>query len=160
MAEEVTNVSDLASSMLFDPTGKLYDVAFSDDYAKMLPAALARAEWEDYRTRFMPYEDELMQKTHYMNPGIVQEEIDQAQPYVSQAIDMGQATQRRRLQSLGKEMKGTAAIQSAKGWDRQRSLSTVDAANRIRQRIATRSRDIAFGGLQAGRTTAGASGGY
>lgn len=116
-----------------------------------VPAAIARAQWDDYAKRFMPFEDTVMNQTYYSNPGIVDETIQQARPMVDAAINTGQQIQTRRLEALGQHVTPEAQLRMAEGWDSQRALARVDAANRIRQNIAERSRNIAFGG------TAGAS---
>ena len=48
MADE----TKLSTADLFEPGGQLKDMAFDDDYLKLLPGALARAQWDDYREAY------------------------------------------------------------------------------------------------------------
>lgn len=142
MADE----TKLSTADLFEPGGRLKDMAFDDEYLKLLPGALARKEWDTYITDFMPFEDMLMQQTHYENPAMVGKAIEGARPTVSSAIELGKGAQGRRLQALGQYVSPEAQARIDKGWARQESKAHVDAANTIRMNIAERSRNIAFGG--------------
>jgi hypothetical protein len=111
-----------------------------------LTADVARAQWEDYKKRFMPLEDALMNQTVYGNPAIVEQSITAAMPRVDSAINLGQKAQTRRLEMMGQNVTPEARAELDKTWGNQRTLARVDAANQIRQNIAARSRELAFGG--------------
>ena len=128
---------------------------FKDDPAKVT-AELTRKQWEDYKARFMPTENRLMQMTSYMNPGIVNEQIQQAVGtggYVTRALDSSAAQAQRGFARYG--LTPNAAQQRAISRDTglTRSKAVVDAANRIRQNITDRNQQIATGSIpNAGRS--------
>ncbi|MDF1551926.1 MAG: hypothetical protein P1P84_02635 [Deferrisomatales bacterium] len=131
----------------FNPNGTLTDWALQDQQSLDLPGIILREQWDDYASRFMPYEDALMNMTHYNNPGMVDEAIGDAMPAVNSAIDTGRQTQQHRLSALGQRPTQETQLRMDEDWDRQGALARTDAANRIRQNIAARSRNIAFGGV-------------
>lgn len=128
--------------------------AYSDKNLPQLTANITRSQWEDYKARFMPFEDAVMDQTVYNNPGIVSQEIGRALPGVDSAIDISQGTQQRRLAAMGQRLSYGQQAGLDSFWDQQKALSRADAANQIRLNIAARSRDIAFGGGTKGAITA------
>lgn len=135
------------------------EMKIGDVSKKKLPgisATIARSQWKDYLRRYVPFEESLFQQTYYDNPKLVQGTLNTELPRVRSAINLGQQIQSRRLRALGQYVSREAQTRLDRTWDSERALATVDAANRIRQNIADRSRDIAFGGTGSttGRTTA------
>lgn len=128
------------------PLGTLAPDAYSDENLPKLSATIARSQWEDYKARFMPFEDAVMAQSVYDNPAIVGQEIGRALPLVDSAIDVSRGTQHRRMEALGQKPTWAQQHGMDQFWDQQKALSRADAANQIRMNIAARSRDIAFGG--------------
>lgn len=149
----VNTIQTTIAPPVYNPTLVNY-ASFSADPAAVT-GALTRAQWADYKQRFMPYENALMGLTSYNNPGIVQQEVDQAVGsggYVQQAaagaVDQFNRNTARMGLSMTAEQRDAAARQSSLG----KSKSVVDAANMIRRRIAERDQQIAIGAVpNAGR---------
>lgn len=90
-------------------------------YASNTMAALTRAEWDDYKTRFMPYESRLAELATTGNVG---EQITKAGGLVDASF--GQA---RQSQQEGLEMYGVSADQQTEAAN-SRGLSLAHAASR------------------------------
>ena len=117
----------------------------SNTYASDTWADITRAQWEDYLNRFVPREDALMNMTTYENPGVV----DSTMAIGKQAAAIGyDATQRMNQQAAGRY--GAALTQGyQQNQDRRdnvgKSAAIVNEANRIRQELQDRNRQIALG---------------
>lgn len=135
------------------------DALNTGDNIALAAPLMMRMNWDDYATRFRPFEDALIQQTHYANPDLVPDALTAGEQQVGSAIDLGQATQQRRLQAMGQYVSPEAQGRMDQTWGNQRALAQADAANRIRQNIAERSRNIVLGGTTAAKpnptTTAG-----
>lgn len=120
-----------------DPSSKTYA---SDTWAD-----ITRAQWQDYLDRFVPREDALLNMTTYENPGLV----DSTMAIGKQAAAIGyDATQRMNQQAAGRY--GAALTQGyQQNQDRRdnvgKSAAIVNEANRIRQELQDRNRQIALG---------------
>lgn len=90
-------------------------------YASKTMAALTRAEWDDYTTRFMPYEDQLAQLA---TTGDVSSQISTARGLVDASFD-----QAKKSQSQGLEMYGVSADKQTQSAN-SRGLSLAHAASR------------------------------
>lgn len=128
--------------------------AFAADPAQVT-GALTRAQWADYKNRFMPYENALMGLTSYNNPGIVGMEVDQAigdHGYVRKATDGAADQFQRNVSRMGLSMTDEQRLAVQRQQQLGTSKSAVDAANMIRRRIAERDQQIAIGAVpNAGR---------
>lgn len=129
------------------------------DYAKLqddpanVVGALTRAQWEDYKLRFQPMEEQLMNMTSYKNPAVVAAEVDKAKAGAVQASQVAQGVTGRNMARYGLSM--NTAQQAAQDRSNQLATSTaaVDAANRARFGITDRNRAIAVGASpNAGRS--------
>ena len=116
-------------------------------------AELIRAQWEDYKQRFRPVENALMQETGYANPQRRGMAIAEGKAAVNSAFDLSAGIDQRNLGRKG--MKRTADQQMVydrlQGLDRAAALT--DAEQRIGQLSDDRDRQIAAGGIpNAGRS--------
>lgn len=144
-----------------DPAMLINYKQFEKDPATVT-AAITRKQWEDYQSRFVPFENQLMGMTSYSNPAIVQQEIraaiggtDSERPtgYVQGALDNAAGQRQRTFQRYG--MAPSARQQAAIGSSdtMSRSTAVVDAANRIRRNISSRNAQVASGAVpNAGRS--------
>lgn len=150
--------------------------SFEDDPAKVT-AEITRKQWDDYQSRFVPFENQLMDMTSYNNPGIVNQEIRAAigegnpaqtyrtgrgaifqipatgRGYVHKALDNAESQQKYQFQRYGMAPtdQQQTAIQSQNSLNRSKTV--VDAANRIRRNISDRNMQIASGAVpNAGRS--------
>ena len=71
------------------------------EFATRTLAALRRAEWDDYQTRFRPVEDILF---GFVQPVRAQQVGASAQAQFNQGFDRSQDAQQRQLQGLGLQM--------------------------------------------------------
>lgn len=108
-------------------------------------AKLARAQWEDYIARFRPLENQLMQMTTYENPAIITEEISKGQKYLGNQYDATIQNQAIQMQSYGISPTGEQRAVNERVAALGKAAALADAANRIRQRLIDRNREIAFG---------------
>ena len=109
-------------------------------------------QYEDYIARYQGTENALMDMTSYNNPDLVNDEVAASTNTVNSAMATAAANQQYAYQHLG--MAQTAETQQANTARNSLNTSTavVDAANKIRQRIADRNQQIALGSTpNAGR---------
>lgn len=111
-----------------------------DNYAK-----LTRAQWEDYKRRFVPIEDELINSTSYANPEVLTKAIGQGKEAVNKTFDVSSEMQNRAIGRYGISQDPAQIALRRRMEGLNRSAAIVDAANRIRQRIADRNREITTG---------------
>lgn len=94
--------------------------------ARETQAALARAEWDDYKARFFPLEDDLIGR--YNNEGIRNDAIAENVSAVGTAFDSNAGTQERRLSRYGTSL---APDQKA-ALDRDNQVSKVAAITDVK----------------------------
>lgn len=127
---------------------------FKDDPADVT-GQLLRNQYTDYMNRYRGAEDSLMAMTTYQNPELVNQEIQQAigsGGYVRKALNTAEGIQQRSAARFGAIQDADTQQAVARSNDLNRSMAVVDAANRIRQRLATRNQQIAVGTVpNAGR---------
>lgn len=111
-------------------------------------ATITRAQWEDYKKRFNPIEDQLL--AAYGNPAMRESAITAAQGLTNKAFDTAEATEARELSRYGvtRNADETAANIRTKGLSRTAAL--VNAANKTRQHIAERDIQLASGSIPSG----------
>jgi hypothetical protein len=130
----------------------------SKTYAADTWAKITRSQWADYENRFVPYEDALMNMTTYGNPGLVDSAITRGTQAPRQGFDsaqrMNEQHQARYGAALTRGYDQTQERQNNVG----RSAAIVNEANRIRQELTDRNREIAFGASNQS-VAAGAVGG-
>jgi hypothetical protein len=121
--------------------------ALKDDPSKVT-ANLLRNEYQDYLDRYAPIEQQMYDLTTFRNPGLVQQEIDQAigaDGYVSKALAGGVQQQQRSAARYGLSL--NPHQQAAQ--DRQNNLTAattkVHAANTIRRGLSERNDQIMLG---------------
>lgn len=144
-----------------DPAMLINYKQFEEDPATVT-AAITRKQWEDYQSRFVPFENRLMGMTSYNNPAIVQQEIraaiggaDSERPtgYVQGALDNAAGQQQRTFQRFGMAPSERQQAAIASQSSLTRSKAVTDAANRIRRNIADRNMQVASGAVpNAGRS--------
>jgi len=112
----------------------------SDNYAR-----LTKAQWADYQKRFVPIEDELINSTTYANPQVLTKAIGQGREATNKAFDVAEQTQQRAVGQYGITQDPAQIALRRRMEGLNRSAAVVDAANRIRQRISDRNREITSG---------------
>lgn len=111
--------------------------------------AITKAQWEDYQTRFVPIENQLMNMTTYNNPALAGQEIGKAQSQTARSYDNFAQAPAIQLNRYG--MTETADQQATS--NRLNGLgktgAVVDAANNIRLKLVERNQLIASGAAPA-----------
>lgn len=136
----------------YGPNGNLVDWKKFQKSPSKIMAQLLRKQYEDYIARYQGTENALMDMTSYNNPELVSEEVATATNTANNAMAAAAANQQYAYQHLG--MAQTAETQQANTARNSLNTSTavVDAANKVRQRIADRNQQIALGSTpNAGR---------
>lgn len=120
-------------------------------------AQVTRAVYDDWKQNYLPVALEMMNQTTYNNPGLMAENVTQAVGNVNSSFNSAQDQQDRTLSRFGISRTGQAQEVSDRMESLSKSASIVDAANRIRQNLADRNRQVALGGIPnlAGKTYGG-----
>lgn len=121
--------------------------AFKDDPAKII-GKLTRAQYDQYLQLFAPVEQQMYDKTTLRNPGLVNSEISKATGaggYVNRALDSAAGQQQRSFARYGLTPNAAQQQSIDRNQALTRSTATVDAANRIRQRLGERDEQIMIG---------------
>lgn len=113
---------------------------------------LTRAQWADYVQRFSPVENRLMDMTTYNSPEITAHEVERGTATAGQAIDVASRGRALNRAQYGLTARAGQQALEARQDNIARSTAVVEAANRIRQNLIERNRNIAVGGVpNAGR---------
>tara|TARA_B110000211_G_scaffold207569_1_gene243447 strand:- start:241 stop:648 length:408 start_codon:yes stop_codon:yes gene_type:complete len=106
-------------------------------------ATLVRGEWEDYKSRFAPWEDRLID--FQKDPGVTDRAVDSARESTNQRFDVGIGEYQRNKMRLGES--GLLGEGESRGLDLAKAKSSVQATNDARAYSADRKEKIMSGGL-------------
>jgi len=106
-------------------------------------ASISRAQWEDYKARYLPLESQLM--AGYKNPWEQQSAINESVSLSQGAFDAATATKQRELSRMGIGSGNLQGLQRRQEIDK--TAATVDAMNTARQHIVDRDKMLLSGGL-------------
>ena len=113
-----------------------------------MAAQVTRATYEDWKSTYLPVALQMMnEETAYNNPALVSKGVTQAVTNVNKSFDNAAAQQQRMASRYGVGISSEQQAVNDRVNNINRSTSVVDAANRIRQRLADRDRAIALGGV-------------
>lgn len=160
MTDNYDTLSEIAGAVQQPPKtmvnadGTINYVDFTSDPSG-ITAALTRQQYQDYMSRFAPIENRLLGMMSYDNPEAVNMEVQSAigqGGYVQSALNRNQGQQRYAFNKLGVDQTAQAKQAMDTSNNLNRSTAVVDAANRIRQKIADRNQMISVGAVpNAGR---------
>jgi hypothetical protein len=119
----------------------------TDHQASNATATLARSKYDDWKLRFFPKVDELMNMTTYMNKELVPTETANAVKLTNQSFDTVTAGQDRNVARFGMTQTAEQKAAQDSALSLGRSTATVGAENNTRIALKDRDRAIATGGL-------------
>lgn len=105
-------------------------------YARNTRAALLRSEYGDWKTRFLPIEDTLLDA--YKNPAIREQAQEQGADLFQRGADASDAAANRRLASFGLTLTPEQQASRDRSSNLQRGLGQVDVFNRTARAIDDR----------------------
>ena len=108
-------------------------------------AAISRAQWEDYKARFVPLENQLI--SGYNNAGDRAAQMNAAVNLSNQAFDSSVGMQNRNLSRYGVNTGIGAGATRSLGLGR--TAATVDAMNTSRQHMNSRDQILLTGGISS-----------
>lgn len=114
-----------------------------DDQASRTAAAIARAQYEDYKNRFVPIRNMLVEEATTGYQDQLDASMNRTRSAVSGAYDRAEGMQRRRLERYGVNAPGA-------DFSRGETSSMVGGLNMTRQRSKERKMNLAYGGMNAG----------
>ena len=123
--------------------------------ASDLLAAVTREMWEDYKKRFFPLEEQLMGMTTYKDPSLMEREVEKGQGRVEATFGSLWVTAVRRASSYGQSWDAAQYQANLNAHRLDKTAALADAANRIREKIIERDREIATGASTAEKTYPG-----
>jgi hypothetical protein len=138
--QEITPLNETQSAPSEAPLRLAPGGSASGNYAN-----LTKAQWQDYQRRFVPIENELINSTTYANPQVLTKAIGQGREATNQAMDVSEKTQQRAVGQYGITQDPAQLTLRRRMEGLNRSAAVVDAANRIRQRVSDRNREITSG---------------
>jgi len=110
-------------------------------------AAVAQAQYNEWKTTYLPAAQAELAQTTYANPSIVGTDVQQAIGNVNQAFDTTAGTQQRFNSEYGiTPTAGMSAVNSRVN-NNSRSLSVVQAAQNIRANLVAQNSQIMEGGI-------------
>lgn len=116
-----------------------------DKFASKTMANISRAEWEDYKTRFLPKMRELMSSVD--DPANRDRLISGSREHVEGAFKMAEQAHGDKMAAFGLADSGINNQQFQRQMKSEKTKSLVDAANRTRTHLDDRGNAIASGGL-------------
>jgi hypothetical protein len=105
-------------------------------------AAINREQWDDYKARFIPRENQLIDA--YDNPALRQERMDAATGYAASSADSAQGVAARQMSRYGLNNDSQAGQREA---GLTKTASIVDAQNTSRDQMNARDQLLLAGGL-------------
>ena len=108
-------------------------------------AKVARAEFEDWKTRFRPVEQELIGQIG--DPGVYRENVDRATESVDTAFTTGAGETQRNLSRYGVQPSAIESTQQQRQYGLSKAKATAEAANRSRSAVKNREMQVMAGGL-------------
>lgn len=118
-------------------------------------AGVTREMWEDYKKRFFPLEEQLMGMTTYKDPSLMEREVEKGQGRVEATFGSLWDTAVRRASSYGQSWDAAQYQANLNAHRLDKTAALADAANRIREKIMERDREIATGASTAEKTYPG-----
>lgn len=110
---------------------------------------IEKQDWNDYKTRFIPIENALMQQTTYMNPALAGQEIGKAESDTAHTFNNIAGSSAIQLGRYGMSMTADQQASSDRLNSLGKSGAVVDAANNIRLKLVERNQQIASGSSAA-----------
>ena len=114
-----------------------------DDQASRLNAAVARQQYEDYKRRFIPIRNMLINEVTTDYPEMLEDELDRTRGAIGSAYTGAQASAKRARERYGLSGSGVDYNQSA-------TSAMVGGLNLTRQRSKERRMNLMYGGMAAG----------
>ncbi len=112
----------------YDPANPYYIPDYGgDESASKTRAAIARSEWENYKQRFQPYEEEL---TEFAQDYDIGQDVREAKENVQRAYGLGQETMERRMARYGQT--GGLSDQQERTLGMAEAAASANAANKAR----------------------------
>lgn len=124
----------------------------SKHYASEMAAAVQRAEWEDYKRRFRPVENELMGSIG--NPQVLNDALARGQQAVSTSFDTSAGVMQRGLSRLGVAMNPAEQAASDRSLSLEQARTGAAVDNMTRRNVKDRDLAIMGGGGLAMRADA------
>lgn len=140
----MTQATDRATWEAAHP-GQIYPYAFGS--ASDMMASVTRATYDDWRKTYLPIALEMMNQTTYNNPALVKKEVASAVGGVNSAFNSAKGVRERTASRYGVQFDDQQKASNERIMGLEKSTAVVDAANRIRQRLADRNRAIATSGI-------------
>jgi hypothetical protein len=107
---------------------------------------------------FQPVEDELMANMSWNNPDVLNNALSGTRSIVNSAYDNSRANTLGQFQQYGSAPTERQASALSRANNIGRDASVVDAANKIRVKMADRDRQLAAGGLNTAATQVSSGG--
>lgn len=115
---------------------------------KDVMAGIYRAQWQDYSTRFIPLEDELI--ATYDNPQVHARIMGEATAKTAGAFDAAQGSYQRTMARGGMAQDGMVQQESERAFGLGRTLALADTQNRTRRALVEWDQGILAGGMTTG----------
>lgn len=108
----------------------------SDTYAQDTRASILRSQWGDWKARFAPLEDRLLDS--YKNPNVRDQAQEQGADLFQRGFDASQASADRRLASYGLSLTPEQQASRDRSTDLAHGLGQVSAFNNTQRAISAR----------------------
>jgi len=118
-------------------------------------ARVSRSQWEDYKARFQPLEDELFQA--FDNPGLVQASLNDAGRAVEDSFFRANQNLEMNLSRYGLAETADQKRAVDRNAELAKTATLASARNMVRQRAKDRDKELALGSIPnaAGRDYSG-----
>jgi hypothetical protein len=110
-------------------------------------ADLTRAKYDDWKTRFFPKIDDLLNMTTYSNPELLTTEVAKSTDTINKSYDNVAGLQSRNVARYGMSQAPDQVAAQDSAMNLGKAAALVDAANNTRTMLKDRDREIAAGGV-------------
>jgi len=149
--DPIFEVEPSGSTETYTPEGQMdYEPTYLNssggkNQASRNQAKLARSEWDDYKTRFVPIENELIGQIG--DPSVYRENVGRATDSVSDTYATGAGEFERNMSRYGVQPNAEEKAQTERQYGLSRATAMTEAANRTRASVKDREMQLMGGGL-------------
>ena len=118
-----------------------------DEQASRTAAAVARAQYEDYKRRFVPIRNMLVEEATTGYQDVLKKDLGRTRTAVASAYDSAEGQNKRKFERYG--------VNTNIDTNQDETTSMVGGLNLTRQRSKERKMALAYGGMNAGAISRG-----
>lgn len=128
-------------------TGQIPLASLQGMTGPIMAGVLTQAQYDSWKNTFYPVIEQMLGQSTYANPQIANEQISEAISSVNSRFNSAEGMRNRYASQYGLDIDPATQAENSRISNVKRSAAVVDAANRIRQSLMERNKQIMEGGI-------------